>query len=157
MPGENTMLHWSAYEHEHVERGSDWYWALGIFAVSAAFTSLLLHNPLFSLVILVAAGTLALLARTPPEIARFELSDKGIRVNGRLHRYEHIISFWIDEEHRHGRPLLLIDTTKFMAPNLIMPIEHIDPALVRAYLVERCTEVEMKEPLSHRIFEFFNL
>ncbi len=157
MPGENTVLRWSAYEHEHTERGSDWYWALGIFAVSAALTSLLLHNVLFAVLILLAAVTIALLARTPPEIARFELSDKGIRVNGRLHRFEQIISFWVDEEHPHGRPLLLIDTVKFMAPNLIIPIEGIDPKLVHAYLLERSKEVEMKEPLSHKIFEFLNL
>lgn len=150
-------MRWSAYEHEHVERGSDWYWALGIFAVSAAFTSMLLHNPLFAIIILVAAATLALLARTPPEMARFELSDKGLRVNGRLHRFEDIISFWVEEQHAGGRPLLMIDTVKFMAPNLIIPIEHIDPAIVRGYLVERSAEVEMKEPFSHRIFEFFNL
>src|SRR3989338_10573615 len=30
MPNQNAVLHWSAYEHEHVERGSDWYLALGI-------------------------------------------------------------------------------------------------------------------------------
>ena len=151
------MLRWSAYEHEHIERGSDWYWALGIVAVSVALTSLLLHDFLFSVLILLAAVTIALHSRTPPDISRFELSEKGLRINGRLHRFDEVISFWIDEEHHKGRPLLLIDTVKFMSPNIIIPLEHIEPKLVRTYLLERCEETPMKEPLSHKIFEFLNL
>ena len=88
-----TVLRWSAYEHEHVERGSDWYWALAIAAIAITITSILFHNLLFGLLILVAAFTLALLANTPPDIARFEISDRGIRINDILHRYDHIISF----------------------------------------------------------------
>jgi hypothetical protein len=157
MPGENTTLRWSAYEHEHIERGSDWYWALGVIAISVAITSLLLGDLLFSVVILLGAIVLAMLSRTPPDIAHFEISDRGVRVGGRLHRFDEVISFWVDEEHHKGRPLLLLDTVKFMSPNLIIPIEHIDPKLVRAYLKERCEEVPMKEPLAHKIFDYLNL
>jgi hypothetical protein len=151
---ENTVVRWSAYEHEHIERGSDWFWALGVVAVSAALTSILFHNILFSVLIILAAVTLGLLARRPPELAEFELSDKGVRVHGQLHRYSEIISFWVEDEH-HDRPLLLIDTTKFLSPNLIIPIEHVDPALIRAYLKERTKEVQMKEPIAHKILDFF--
>ena len=157
MPDKNISLRWTAYEHEHIERGSDWFWALGIVAVSLAIVSILFHDTLFAIVVLVGAFALALLANTPPDIARFELSDKGVRVNDELHRYDEIISFWVEDEHNEHRPLLLIDTTKIMAPNLIIPIEHIDPAAVRAYLQERTEEVPMKEPLAHKILEFFGL
>jgi len=153
---ENIILRWSAYEHEHIERGSDWYWALGIVAVSVAVTSILFHDFLFAVLILVAAATLALIARTPPEIAEFEVSDKGVKVNDVLHKYHEILSFWVEDDH-NDRPLLLVDTTKFLSPNLIIPIEHIDPALLRAYLKERAEEKHMKEPISHKILEFFGL
>ncbi|MFA7309421.1 MAG: hypothetical protein WC050_00795 [Candidatus Paceibacterota bacterium] len=154
---DSTVLRWTAYEHEHVQRGSDWFWALGIVAVSVAITSILFHDFLFALVIIAAAVSLALLANTPPDIARFEVSDRGIRVNDILHRYDEIISFWVEEEHAPHRPLLLIDTTKLFAPNIIIPIEHIDPSLVRAFLKERTTETPMKEPVAHKILEFFGL
>ena len=151
----NTTVKWSAYEHEHIERGSDWFWALGVVAVSAALTSILFHDVLFSVLIILAAVTLGLLARTPPQLTEFELSDKGIRIHGTLHRYNEIISFWVEDEYHHDRPLLLIDTTKFLSPNFIIPIEHVDPQLVRAYLKERAKEVHMKEPVAHKILEFF--
>ncbi len=149
-------IRWSAYEHEHIERGGDWFWALGIVAVSVALTSILFGNALFAILIVVAAFTVGIMARTPPELIEFELSDRGIRIGGTLHRYDEIISFWVEDE--HGRePLLLVDTTKFMSPNLIIPIEGIDPALVRSFLQERVEEVYMKEPVSHKILEFFGI
>lgn len=149
-------LRWSAYEHEHVPRGSDWFWALGIVAVSAALVAILFHDILFAIIILVGAGILAMLANIPPDLVEFEISDRGIRVGDTMHRFEEVISFWV-EDHGVESPLLLIDTTKFMAPNLIIPIEHIDHRAVRAFLRERVEEVPMKEPFAHKILEFFGL
>ncbi len=157
MPQERVILRWSAYEHEHIERGSDWYIALTITTVAIAIIAILFSDLLFALLIIIAAFVIALLSRTPPELAQFELSERGVRINGRLHRYHEIISFWVEDEHHTDRPLLLIDTTKFMAPNFIIPIEHIEPHVVRAYLKEHAKEVPMQEPVGHKILEFFGL
>lgn len=156
MPQRPVPLRWEAYEHEHIERGSDWFWALGILSVCGAVISILFGNVLFAILIAVAALTLALTANKPPELMSFEVSDRGIRVGGELHRYPEIIAFWVEEERKEG-PVLLVDTTKWLSPNLIIPIEGIDPDLVRAYLQERATERHMKEPVAHKILEFFGL
>ncbi|MBI2030553.1 hypothetical protein HYT05_02945 [Candidatus Kaiserbacteria bacterium] len=154
MPETPVTLRWTAYEHETIERTADWYWALGIVTFSVVVISLLLHNALFAVIMVLAAFTMILLARTPPQLVSFEISDRGIRTGKILHRYNEILSFWVEDE-TDDRPVLLIDTTKWMAPNLIIPIEHVDPALVRAYLQERCTEKHMQEPWSHKVLEFF--
>ena len=151
-----VVLRWSAYEHEFTERGSDWFWALGIAAIAISLTSILLHDVLFAGVILLAAITLALLARKPPELVQFELSDRGVRVGDTMHRFEEILAFWV-EDHEVERPLLLIDTVKFMSPNLIIPIEDIDPSVVRAFMQERTEERPMKEPVAHKVLEFIGL
>ncbi len=156
MPETRVVLRWSAYEHEHIERGSDWFWALGVIAVSAAIVSILFHDFFFAIVILLGAVIIGKLANVPPDLVEFELTNRGIRVGDTMHKFEEIISFWV-EDHNVPRPLLLIDTTKLMAPNLIIPIEHIDPHVVRAFLKERVEEVPMKEPLAHKIMEFFGL
>ncbi len=150
-------LRWSAYEHDHIERGADWFWALGIVAVSIALTAIILHDVLFGVLVVVAAFTHGLLARTPPDLAHFEISERVIRVNGVLHRWDHIISFWVEDEHHTDRPLLLVDTTKWMSPNLIIPIEEIDPHLLRTFLKEHSKETPMKEPIAHKILEFLGL
>jgi len=156
MADPRVILRWSAYEHEHVERGGDWFWALGIVALSCAVVSILFHDVLFAVLIMMAAAIIGMLANVPPDLVSFELSERGVRVGDTLHRFHEIISFWVEEE-GHERPLLLIDTIKFMSPNLIIPIEHIDPHLVRAFMRERAEEVPMKEPVSHKILEFFGL
>lgn len=153
---DSMPIRWSAYEHEHIERSRDWYWALGIFAVAAALISTLFSNFFFALLILVAAGTLAALASSPPPLVEFELSDRGIRVGGTMHRYEEIISFWV-EDHDANPPILLVDTIKWLSPNLVIPLGDVGPRLVRAYLIERAEEVPMKEPVWHKILEFFDL
>ncbi|OGG50935.1 hypothetical protein A2763_02775 [Candidatus Kaiserbacteria bacterium RIFCSPHIGHO2_01_FULL_54_36] len=156
MPPKRVILRWSAYEHEHVPRGNDWFWALGIVAVSAALTSILFHDFFFAILIVIAAAILGMLANVPPDLERFEISDRGIRVGEVMHAYEEVISFWVEEEHG-DRPLLLVDTVKFMAPNLVIPLENIDPHVVRSYLRERVEEVPMREPFAHKILEFFGL
>lgn len=154
MPDEGTgTLRWSAYEHEHIERGSDWYWALGVIAVSAALTSILFGNFLFALVVLLAATTIGLIARKPPELHEFEISEKGVRTGHTMHPYESVVSFWVDEEVHP--PLLLVDTTTFMTPNLIIPVGDMHPDDIREALRPHAEEVPMKEPLAHKILEFF--
>lgn len=150
----SAPIRWSAYEHEHIERTSDWFWALGIIAVCAAITSILFGNLLFAVLIIVAAGVIALIAQTPPELHEFEISDRGISVSGTLHSYEEVLGFWVETE-TADQPLLLVDTTKFMAPNLIIPLDSVDPEEVKEYLREKVPEVPMKEPLAHKILEFF--
>lgn len=149
----STHLRWSAYEHEHLERGSDWFWALGIIAVSAALTSILLGNILFAVLIVVAAATIGLIAQHPPQLHEFEITDKGVRTGATMHPYENIISFWVDEEEKE--PVLLVDTIAFMAPNLVIPLGDTNPEHVREFLREYATEVPMKEPLAHKVLEFF--
>ena len=148
-----VTLKWNTYEHEHIERSTDWYWALGIVTASAVVISVLMHNILFAIIVVLATTTIVLLARKPPVLIEFEISDKGIRTGSVVHRYSEIVSFWVEEE-TDGRPTLLVDTTKWSAPNLIIPIEHIDPTIVRSYLQERATEKRMTESWAHKILEF---
>lgn len=149
-------IRWSAYEHEHPPRESDWFWALGVAAVAIAAASIIFGNILFAILILAAAAALAAVAKAPPELVEFELSDRGVRIGGELHRFDEIISFWVEDE-GEAPPLLLVDTVKFLSPNLIIPLQHVDPALVRAFLSERADEVPMKEPLSHKVLEFLGI
>lgn len=153
---DSVPIRWRAYEHEHVERDRNWFWALGVFAACTSLISIIFGNFFFGVLILVAAGTLAALAKSPPPLVDFELSDRGIKVGGTMHRYEEIISFWV-EDHDADPPILLVDTIKWLSPNLVIPIEGADASKVRAYLAERCEEVPMKEPVWHKVLEFFGL
>ena len=154
MPETESALRWSAYEHEHTDRGRDWYWALGIAAICIAITAILFHDTLFGIIILLAAVTIGLNASKPPQLVQFELSNRGIRIGEKLHRVEEILAFWVEDE-GEAAPLLLIDTPQLMAPNLIIPLENMDPQVIREFLKTRSEEVFMREPLGHKMLEFF--
>ncbi len=156
MPDDAMILRWNAYEHEHTERSSDWFWAFGIIALSVAVTSVLFGEILFALVILSGSLVLALLAKRPPRLSEFEISERGIRVDDEMHLYETILAFWVEEK-EGGSAQLLIDTTKWLSPNLVIPIEQIRPGDVRSYLKARVEERMMKESQAHRVLEFFGL
>jgi hypothetical protein len=114
----------------------------------------LFKNVLFALLIIVAACVIALIARRPPSFHEFEISEKGIRISDERHSYNEVLSFWVDTEHEKG-PLLLVDTTKFMYPNLIIPLGDTDPEQVREFLRTYAEEVPMKEPFAHKVLEWF--
>jgi hypothetical protein len=147
-----ATLRWSAQEHEHVERSSDWYWALGVAAVCLAVTAVLFHDTLFGLLIIIGAVTMALYAREPRPTHSFELSGRGIKIDDTLHHWDDIISFWIEEDN-DAAPTLLVDTTKPLSPNLIIPLDQVDHTAVRELLLKHCSEVPMREPLPHKIME----
>lgn len=149
---DTPTLRWQAHEHEHVERSDDWYWALGIAAVCLAITAILFHDTLFGLLIVVAAATMGLYAREPRPLHSFEISSRGIKVDDTLHHWDDVISFWIEEDN-DASPTLLVDTTKVLAPNLIIPLDSVDHTAVRTLLAEHCTETPMREPLAHKILE----
>ena len=96
---------------------------------------------------------IGLIAKKPPEMHEFEISEKGIRIGQAFHPYDSIISFWVDEE--LPQPLLLVDTTTVMSPNLIIPIGENHPDEIREALRPHARETLMKEPLAHKILEFF--
>lgn len=152
-----VIMQWSAYEREHIERGSDWFWALGVIAVCAAIISILFHDLFFAILIIAAAGALATLAIHPPRETTFSISKKGIAINETMHRFSDIGAFWVEEEHHDGRPVLLLTTNKVLHPSIVIPIEHVEPVRVRALLSEYLTEEHMQEPKFHKILEFCGL
>lgn len=147
-------IEWTAFEHSHGEKTADWFWALGIVAVSSAVVAVLFKNVLFALLILVAAFTLALLASRPPRERTFALTPRGIMIDEALFPYKMLVSFWIqDRETDH--PVLIIDAQRFMVPHIISTLENADAEQIQAYLEEYLPEIETTEPFGQRILEMF--
>lgn len=152
----NDILVWTAREHEPSDRDRSWYVALAITAVSLALVSMLLNNFFFSILIVVAALTLALHAQGEPPFTEFKITRRGIGVGQHLHLYEECIAFWVEDQNVDP-PLLLVDTTQWLSPNLVIPLVGIDPTTVRSVLAQKMEERPMKEPLAHKILESFGL
>lgn len=145
---------WKAYEHSHTDKGSDWFWALGIVAASSSIVSILFGNFLFALLIIIGSFTMALLSVRPPRELTFMLTPKGVLIDQSLYPYQLLISFWIkDRETDHAE--LIIDARRFLTPHIIASLEDTDAELVYEYLSQHLPEEELGEPFAQKFLEKF--
>ena len=149
------MLHWEAPEFEYKEKSSDWYWILGIVAVVGALIAVLLDDVLFAIFIGVGAFVMSIFASKHPEMIQVELNHRGVLVNKRLYLHRSIDSFWV-EDFREGREKLLITQRGTFALQVVLPIQNIDPDLVREFMIDYCEEEEQSETIAERILEYFH-
>lgn len=143
---------WEAPEHHHFEKTSDWFWVLWIIAICAALAVFFFGNFLFAVLIVVAAGTMTLVANKPPKIIPFMVGTRGVRVGDSLYPYSTLESYFIDEDNPLGSQLL-IKSRKLYMPLIIMPIPEEYIHDIEDLLVARLPEEELEEPLGHKILE----
>ena len=159
-PGTETIT-WQAYEHEPLSHEADWFWALGIITVAASATSVIMGNILFALLLLIAGGMLGMLARREPRLSTFSLNNKGLTVDDTRYPLKDLLGFSI-KEYVSSNPeqelpaLLLIDTPRFMTPDLVIPIVGVNPETVYLWLMERgVPEQDLRESLALKVLAFF--
>lgn len=149
-------ISWQDFEHDHNEKSGDWFWALGIIALSGAITAILFEDVLFALFIFIGAFTIALFAARRPHLVHFEINRRGITIDDTLYPFSTLESFWIDEDEEDGDiATLIVRSQRFFMPYIIIPLREPSQEHVRELLLEKLEEEEMYEPISYRIFEFF--
>jgi hypothetical protein len=153
MSHEHDVITWDAPEYHHNPKSADWYWSLGIIAVSIAILCILLNNVLFAIFILLSAFTAALYAGREPELHTIELRPRGILVQDKMYTFKELDSFWVEED-EHPQKIILKSKKVFM-PYIIIHISHISPDDVRIYLKKHLKEVEHHESAAHKLMEYF--
>ena len=154
MDGTPRAITWEAPEHHHVEKGSDWFFALGIMVVALVLVAVLLDNVLFGILIGLAGGALTVSAIRGPKIIPFAVTVRGVRIGEQLHPYASLASYHIDEDNLRGPQLLLKSEQRFL-PLLVVPIPatHVDD--IDDILTERLEEEELVEPFLVKVMELF--
>lgn len=145
-------MRWETFEYHHTEKTVDWFWAVGIIAVSIAATAIIFGNLLLGILILVATTTLCLYAARKPEIITVEINDKGVVIHNLFHPYASLDSFWVEE--MDHRPKVLIKSKKILMPYIILALEDNNPDEVREYLLNFLKEEEHHEPLLQKLMEY---
>jgi len=153
---ENPRVHfsWEAFEFVDQKRGRDWFWALGIIALSSASAAIIVGNLLFAVLIIIGAIVIGLIASQTPEKSLFEINNRGIRVNSKLFPFQTLKSFWVYDEPEQ-EPVLIIESEKVLMPLICIPLEGPNPEDVRECLLSRLDEEEHQPPLSEKILQFF--
>ncbi len=153
-----TIFEWQGKNYGPDERGSDWYWALGIIAVAGIIACILFSNILLALVIAAAAATLSLQALKRPRIHRFAVTDLGITIDENLYSYGSMLHFSILEYIDPTMPpALSIKTSHLLAPHLLIPIVGPDPDEVYEYISQHLEEGNHHESVMDRLVEMLRL
>jgi len=149
-----NAITWEAPEHHHIEKGTDWFWALGIVAIAGAIAAFVLGNILFGVVILLGASTMTLFALREPKVIPFAVTTRGIRISETVYPYTTLETYYIDEDNEQG-PQLLVKSRRIFVPLLILPLpeEHVDD--IDDLVGSRLSEEMLEEPFSHKLLEFF--
>ena len=148
-----TAITWEAPEHHHIEKGNDWYWALGIVAIAGAAAAFMFGNFLLTILVLVAACAMALLSVRPPAVIPFSVSTRGLRIGDTLYPYSTLESYAIDES--RGYSQLLVKSKRLYMPLLILPLPEEYVHDIDDLVGTRLPEEELEEPFIQTVLEFF--
>lgn len=152
------IFEWEGREYRFEEKGSDWYWSLGIVATAAAIACILFGNVLLAFVIVAAAGAIAISAAKGPSMHRFALWDDGISIDDHLYVFDDMLHFsvleYVDET---LPPSLSVKTKRFLAPHLLIPIIGHDPLEIYEYVSLHLPEGSHEHSVMDRVVELFRL
>ncbi len=147
------LIAWDAPEHVHIEKNSDWYWAVGIITITTAALAIIFNNIIFGIFIIVGAFSLIVHGTKKPRIFHYEINDRGIVSEKTLYPFLTLESFWIDAHERPAK--ILVKSHKTFMPYITIPIDEVDPEDVRDILLNYISETEHHEPLSQKVLERF--
>lgn len=147
------IIEWNAPEHYHTTKNTDWYWAVGVIAVTAAVLAFIFGNIIFGIFLIVASVALMLRASKKPHIIHYEINDRGIVADNTLYPFLSLESFWIDAHQRPSK--ILLKSQKFFMPYISIEIDEVNPEDVRDVLLNYIAETEHAEPLTQKILERF--
>ena len=145
-----TLLAWTALEYPKKDRRKDWFWAVGIIAISGAVSAILSHNTLFAILILIAIATLLFYSKREPREIQCKITDSSIVVGTTAYPFERVTNFWIEEE----KEILLIHADKLMFSTIAIAIDIVGVDAVRETLAPHLPESPLHRSPFETLFEY---
>jgi hypothetical protein len=143
---ELKTFEWETPEFEKVEKEKSWFIMPAIIAIILCVFSLIIDNYLFVLLIILSFVTFYIYAKKSPRTIKFRIDEKGVEVDGRLHEYADLRSFWLF----YNPPLektLSIRGKKTFFPYLRIPMDKENPTEIRKFLLKFIPEKRHQESI----------
>lgn len=137
---------WEAEEFEKKDKEKSWFVMPAIIAIILAVFALLIDNYLLIVLVVLSFFTFYLYGNKSPRIIKFRIDEKGIEIDGKLHEYSDLRSFWVF----YNPPIeknLSIRSKKTFFPYIKIPLDKENPAEIRKYLLKFIPEKRHKESL----------
>lgn len=148
----SKKLDWEALDHIREKKDSDWFWIIGIIAVSISILAIFFNNILLALLVLIGTFVIFLAANNPAKTVHYQINRKGVLVGDILYTYATLESFYVIDEDGFDRDRIILKSTKPLMPLIVIPLgDQVRPDEIREYLLEYLNEEEMFEPTIQRI------
>ena len=147
-----NKISWRALEYKRKDKTADWYWAVGLIALAIVITSLMLHNFLFAILIIISTGILMSFSIIAPKTINISINQKGVTVGREMYPFATLESFWVESQDEENLKILF-RSKKLIMPLIAIPLEELHHLDVREFLLQYLPEAEMHEPLSQKIME----
>ncbi|MFZ1360791.1 MAG: hypothetical protein WAS27_02070 [Candidatus Saccharimonadales bacterium] len=87
---------WEAREYIHQEKGKTWFiYFAGVFVVLMLTAVFLMQSWSFAILLVVIAAVIIVLAKRPPRLMEYTLSEDGLHIDETLHHYIDFKSFGV--------------------------------------------------------------
>jgi len=164
-------LAWPVPEYHQPERNRRWYIAAGIFLFICLFFSFFSFsawrlvflganaNFLFALIIIIGAIIMIVNDGREPLLVNIYLTKDGVSVGKKFYDYDRFKDFSVIYKPKQSLKNLYFEFKNTMRPRLSIPLRHMDPLLVRNYLLKYLDEdLERTDmPLSEQLTKLFKL
>lgn len=104
---------WQAKEYVHHEKNSTWFIAFGIImALLMALAAVFMRSWTFSALLVVIGIVILVLAKRPPRVMNYSLSEKGLHIGDTLHSFSDFRAFGVIHDGQEYS-IMLIPTKRF--------------------------------------------
>lgn len=155
---DDVLASWKFLEFEKPERGMRWYFFATIVAGLLLLYSILTHNYIFGVIIILVALIYFLYDLHDAPETSLSITTAGIEVGRKFIKYRDIVNFWII--YKPGvTTSLYFKPRVFAIPLLSIPLMDQDPLQIREILLQYLPEnlTEEDEPLSETMGKILKL
>ena len=142
-----SEINWEIERPDLAPKTTEWFWALGIFALAIIVFSVLLKNYLLIVIVALAAFIIYSSKNKKPELINFRLDNDGLYIERKFYPYENFESFWIFPARVGKERELVFRYKRHLAPLLIVPFHNNDEPRIRRILNKYLPENEEQESL----------
>jgi len=155
---EHKSIKWSFPEYARHERQRGWYFWSILISLGIIVYAILTGNWLFALIIIMFGIIIVINHHNQPEEMKFEIDHDGIKLNGKLYKYDEINRFWIIYQPPEVKNLYF-DMKSPFRPRLSIPLGKENPVDIKAFLRQYLEEDldEEQEPFSETFGRLFKL
>lgn len=137
-------IKWRGFESDFKEKSSDWIWYIASGAMLVIIVAFFMENYFFIGLIILATFVTIIMGLKKPEKFDFSIEARGIGVGPKLYSFNELRSFWIHYDPPTKKDLIIRTKGRFLN-HIKIPLENVDPVLVRNILIKTLDEIEEEE------------